>query len=137
MRSKAALLIGRISRNPQWAEQGVSESDRRVGASAVESLWGMNTAAAREAFFRAARDEHHRIAANGIVGMYLLGDECSIPFLFHLSESEKPLACAAAAWAIGHLEDPRFVPRLARLMEDSCPITRKGAFRAMARVRHT
>jgi hypothetical protein len=64
VRSKAALLIGRISRNSQWAEQGVSESDRRVGASAVESLWGMNTAAAREAFFRAARDEHHRIAAN-------------------------------------------------------------------------
>jgi hypothetical protein len=135
VRSKAALLIGRITRNPQWAEQGVSESDPRVGANAVESLWGMNTPAAREAFFRASLSEHHRIAANGIVGLYLMGDECSVPFLFHLSDSEKPLARAAAAWAMGHLEDARFVPRLARLIEGFCPITRKGAFRAMARVR--
>lgn len=135
VRSKAALLIGRIIRNPQWADQSSSESDPRVAANAVESLWGMESAAARDAFFRASLHKHHRMAANGIVGLYMMGDETSIPFLFHLSDSETALARAAAAWAMGHLEDPRFVPRLARLMEDSDPLTRKGAFRSMARVR--
>jgi hypothetical protein len=135
VRSKAALLIGRIIHNPQWADQGASESDPRVSANAVESLWGADSAAAREAFFRAARDKYHRIAANGIVGLYLMGDPCSIPFLFHLSRADKPLARSAAVWAMGHLEDPRFLQRLGRLMEDPDPATRKSAFRAMPRIR--
>jgi hypothetical protein len=135
VRSKAALLIGRIVRNPQWADQSASEQDPRVSANAIESLWGMTTPAAREAFFRAARDKYHRVAVNGIVGLYMMGDPSSIPFLFHLSRSEKPLARASAAWAMGQLEDPRFLPALARMMEDPDPMTRKGAFKGTARVR--
>jgi hypothetical protein len=135
VRSKAALLIGRIIQNPQWAAQPSSETDPRVSANAVESLWGVSTSAAREAFFGAAMNKHHRIAANGIVGLYLMGDECSIPFLFHLSRSENPLGRAAACWAMGHLEDPRFLPALARLIEDPDPVARKAAFKWMARVR--
>jgi hypothetical protein len=69
VRSKAALLIGRINQNPQWAEQTEQETDSRVLANAVESLWGLKTPAAREAFFSAALKEHHRVAANGIVGL--------------------------------------------------------------------
>jgi hypothetical protein len=135
IRSKAALLIGRIVRNPQWANERPMEDDPRVAANAVESLWGLATPAAREVFFRAALDKYHRTAANGIVGLYRMGDPASIPFLFHLSRSEKPLARAAAAWAMGTLGDPRFLPLLARLMDDPDPGQRKGAFRAMSLVR--
>jgi hypothetical protein len=135
VRSKAALLIGRINQNPQWADQGDSEVDWRVSANAVESLWGLATPAAREAFFKAALHENHRIAANGIVGLYRMGDECAIPFLFHLSDSTTPFCRAASVWAMGHLEDPRFVPRLTRLMSDPDEMTRKGAFKAVARIR--
>jgi len=135
VRSKAALLIGRITHNPQWADQGETETDPRVQANAVESLWGLKTPAAREAFFAAATKEHHRIAANGIVGLYRMGDELSIPFLFHLSDAEKPLSRAAAAWAMGFLEDPRFLPRLSRLMSDPDEVTRKGAYKSVAKVR--
>jgi hypothetical protein len=135
IRSKAALLIGRINQNPQWADQGLEEADPRVAGNAVESLWGMSTPAAREAFFKAALSDRHRIAANGIVGLYKMGDESAIPFLFHLSRSATPLSRAAAAWAMGYLEDPRFLPQLTRLMSDADEITRKGAFRAVARIR--
>ena len=128
LRSKAALLVGRINQNPQWADQGASELDWRVSANAVESLWGLSTPSVREAFLKAALHGNHRIASNGIVGLYLMGDECSIPFLFHLSKSESSLCRAAAAWAMGHLEDPRFVPRLTRMMSDRDEMTRKRAF---------
>jgi hypothetical protein len=135
LRSKATLLIGRIIRNPQWADQAASEEDPRVAANAIESLWGVSSEGARTAFFRAALNTHHRIAANGIVGLYLMGDPSSIPFLFHFSRSEKHLARAAAAWAMGHLEDPRFLPTLAKLMEDPDSMTRKGAFKSISRIR--
>jgi len=134
VRSKAVLLIGRIYQNPRLAHHGDAERDPRVAANTIESLWGLASSSAREAFIKAAQDAHHRIAANGVVGLYLMGDECSIPFLFHMSRSEKPLARAAAAWAMGHVEDPRFLPRLAQLREDPDSLTRQGALRAMARV---
>jgi hypothetical protein len=134
VRSKAVLLIGRIYQNPRLTHHGDAERDPRVAANTIESLWGLATPSAREAFIKAAQDAHHRIAANGVVGLYLMGDECSIPFLFHMGRSDKPLARAAAAWAMGHLEDPRFLPRLAQLREDSDSLTRQGALRAMARV---
>jgi hypothetical protein len=135
LRSKAALLIGRINQNPQWATQGGSELDPRVSANSVESLWGLTKPGAREVFLKAARDQHHRISANGIVGLYLRGDESAISLLFHLSASEAPRSRAAATWAMGHLEDPRFAQRLTRMMSDIDEVTRKGAFRAIARIR--
>lgn len=135
IRSKAVLLMGRIYQNPKFVDRGVFEQDPRVAANAVESLWGITDSSVRDAFVNAALDPRHRIAANGIVGLYLMGDECSIPFLFHLSDSEKPLARAAAAWAMGRLEDPRFLPRLARLRDDLDPLIRQGAFRSIARIR--
>jgi hypothetical protein len=134
VRSKAVLLIGRIYQNPRLGHHGDTERDPRVAANTIESLWGLTTPAARETFLKAARDEHHRIAANGIVGLYMTGDECSIPLLFRMSRSEKPLARAAAAWVMGHVEDPRFLPRLAELREDPDSLTRQGSLRAMARV---
>ena len=135
VRSKAILLIGGIYQNPNFSQHYAAEQDPRVAANFIESLWGLATGAARDAFVKAATDPHHRVMANGIVGLYLMGDECSIPFLFNLSSSEKPLARAAAAWAMGRLEDPRFVPRLAQLREDPDPITRQGALRSLGRVR--
>jgi hypothetical protein len=132
VRSKAVLLIGHLYQNPTFAG---AESDSRVSANAVESLWGLATPAARGAFLKAAVDENHRIAANGIIGLYLMGDECGIPFLFHLSKSETALCRAAAAWAMGHLEDPRFLPRLAGLIEDSDSMTRQRALRSNALIR--
>jgi hypothetical protein len=135
VRSKAVLLMGRIQQNSKFADRGALEQDPRVAANAVEALWGLTDSSARDAFVSAALDPHHRVAANGIVGLYLMGDECSIPFLFRLSDSEKPLARAAAAWAMGRLEDPRFVPRLVRLKEDLDPRIRQGALRSIARTR--
>jgi hypothetical protein len=133
VRSKAVLLIGLINQNPNSA--GGRESDSRVSANAVEALWGLSTPGARQVFLKAAQEGHHRIAANGIVGLYRMGEECAIPFLFQLSRSENPLCRAAAAWAMGELEDPRFLPGLALLVEDPDPRTRLRALRAAARVR--
>ncbi len=135
VRSKAALLIGRINRNPQWANQGLLEPDQRVSANAVESLWGVATPAAREAFWNAAHDTRHRIAANGIVGLYQMGDFRSVALLFQLSEMEAALSRAAAAWAMGTLGDPRYQPRLSRLMQDPDPTVKKAAFRSIAHLR--
>ena len=135
VRSKAVLMIGQVYQNPGFRHHDRSERDPRVVANAIEALWGLATPAARETFLRAAVDEHHRVAANGIVGLYLMGEESSIPFLFHLGKSEDPKCRAAAAWAMGQVDDPRFVPKLTRLREDPDPLTSQRALRSMGRIR--
>jgi HEAT repeat protein len=135
VRSKAVLLIGQIYQNPQFVQRADLERDARVSANAVESVWGQDSAAARESLLKAAMNAHHRIAANGMVGLYMIGDERSLPLLFRLSDSEMPLARSAAAWAMGHLGDPRFLPRLARLAEDPDQVTRRRSSKSMARIR--
>jgi len=134
VRSKAALLIGRINRNPQWATLE-DQGDTRVAANAVESLRGMDTPAARDAFRKAARDSRARVAGNGVIGLYLAGDAESFSFLFRLSEMEVPAYRATAAWSMGRTENPRFLTRLAKLVGDAEGTVRTPAFRSLARIR--
>ena len=44
VRSKAACLYGRTSKNPDWVRRRLTDSDARVRANAVESLWGAKSA---------------------------------------------------------------------------------------------
>lgn len=134
IRGKAAAVIAQVHQNPR-PDQGSAETDPRVASNAVEFLWGQGSPAARESFLNAAANPHHRIAATGIVGLYLMGDSSSIPMIFRLGRSECAKTRAAGAWAMGYVEDPRFLPRLVRLQEDSDTITRNGAFRSTERIR--
>jgi len=47
IRSKVALVIGRVSHNGKWAESRLADPDARVRANAVESMWDVDTAEAR------------------------------------------------------------------------------------------
>jgi hypothetical protein len=134
VRSKVALAMGRIIQNPQWAEQAGSGAEPRIAANAIESLWGMTLPAACEVFKRAAQNPHHRIASNGLVGLYLAGDTRSFAGLFRLSEHPEPSSRAAGAWAMGRAEDARFLKTVARLLEDQNSSVRKISFRAMSSI---
>jgi hypothetical protein len=135
VRSKASLMIGQTIQDPEWVHSWQSEEDPRVSANVVESLWGVDSDAAREVFSRAGRHKHHRLNANGIVGLYLMAEASCIPLLFQMSHSDAPAFRAAAAWVMGRLEDPRFLPRLTALKEDVDPVTQRRALRAAASVR--
>jgi hypothetical protein len=58
VRSKAALLVGRSNKNHKWVQERLGESDARVRANAVESLWGADNAGSRAVFWSALGDEH-------------------------------------------------------------------------------
>ena len=146
IRSKAALLIGRISRNPQWAKlagavgdtklgdakPGDTREDQRVVANAIESLWGLDTPAAKDAFHEAVNDARNRVAGNGAIGLYMAGDLEGAEALFRFSRNEQWLFRSTAAWCMGRTADPRFLPQLAKLIKDPAPGVRTTAFRGVA-----
>jgi len=135
IRSKAALLIGRSNRNPEWAGEQMSDADARVRANAVEALWGIDDPACVAFFKEAAHDPHQRVAGNAMVGLYKLHDATSIRMLFEIAARPGVGWQTTAAWAMGETGNPRFHSILTRLMSTGESKLRQNAIRALSRIR--
>jgi len=135
VRSKAATLYGRTSHNAEWVRSRLGETDPRVRANAVESLWGEDSDAARAVLKEASRDRHHRVAANAWIGLDQIGAKDVIPNLKRMAEAEDPMARAAAAFAMGRTGHAEFKPVLEKMLKDSSPHARSQALRALVRIR--
>ena len=133
--SKAALLVGRMNRNLRWVEQRMMDPDARVRANAVESLWGLDSPDAREAFLTATLDSDNRVAGNGAVALYRADDCAAIRVLEEMANRGDQRFRATAAWAMGETSDARFVPALSRMISGAEPPVRQNVFRALARIR--
>lgn len=130
VRSKAALLIGQISRNPQWAKLSDACGDTRVAANAVESVWGLDSSTAKEVFRQAAASAEPRQAVNGAVGLYLAREIEAVSLLFRFARQDAPHFRASAAWGMGRIGDPRFLSSVRALERDPEEVVRKAAARA-------
>ena len=109
VRARLSLSIGKHHRNKVWLEDRMRDPDPRVRANAVEANWQHKDAAAQTLFATALRDTHHRVIANGAVGLYYAGDLRSLRVLGELLDHEDPTCRASGLWAIGHLQDTRFL----------------------------
>jgi len=136
VRSKAALLVGRASRNARWAERQLASPDARVRANAIEALWQGEAESCRPVFRAATRDTNCRVAGNAVVGLYLLGDAESIPLLLELAGHAAPEYRATAAWCMAEIQDPRFLPLAIQLFGESGRV-RQNALRAISRMRRS
>ena len=135
VRSKAATLYGRTSRNAEWVRSRLAEPDPRVRANAVESLWGEDSDAARAVLKEASRDRHHRVAANAWIGLDQIGAKDVIANLKRMAAADDPMARAAAAFAMGRTGHAEFKPVLEHMLRDSSPHARSQALRALIRIR--
>ena len=135
VRSKAVIMVGRVNRNPVWAQKRMGDGDERVRGNAVESLWGADTPLTRQLLEQGARDPNNRVAGNALFGLYRLGETASIPSILEMAQHAAPRSRATAAWVMGETEDPRFMTALTKLLRDSAPTVRGRALRSMKRVR--
>jgi HEAT repeat protein len=135
LRSKAVLLFCQVSKNLQWVERTLADEDPNVRASAIEGLWGSDTPGVRAILREAARDVDHHVAANALVGMYLLDGREAAPQLEQMAKHPAPLSRAAAASAMGRTADDSFIPLLNSLVKDYNAQVRSAAFRALVAIR--
>jgi hypothetical protein len=135
VRSKAASLYGRTSQNADWVRKRLSETDARVRANAVESLWGTDSTSARAVLKEASRDHHHRVAANALVGLHRIGTYDVTASLQKMAQGEDPMGRAAAAFAMGQILNADFKPVLESLLKDASPQVRSQALRSLIRMK--
>ncbi len=135
LRSKAVKMIGRGSLSAKWVMGRLSESDPRVRANAVESLWGVDTPEARTLLSFAVNDSNSRVVGNALLGLYYLGDSSVLADVVKLVGAESPLLRASAAWVMGEAGDPRFTEALRRMISDPDAAVRKRAFAALGQIK--
>jgi hypothetical protein len=135
IRSKAAVIIGRVLRNVTGIEKLLKDPDPRVQANAVEATWGLPADEFRPLLETAAQSANNRVAANALVGLYRLGDQSSIPRLFAMAEHASELFRASARWAMGETGDPRFLPWLTAAFRNDLGKGGGVVLRSLSRIR--
>jgi hypothetical protein len=134
VRQKAAMIMCQAGSNPLLVERQLHSEDARVRANAVESLWHVNTTAARVSLERAAQDSHHRVATNALVGLFLKGVPGAIERLIGQTHHSSPDFRMAAAWGLGRTGRPEAWPALDALRHDPVAQVRENALQALEKV---
>ena len=137
IRSKAALLYARASRNPDWVRKMLAEPDARVRANAVEGLWEAKSPLAAALFREAALDPDHRVAANALIGLHYCSEPEAVmaDVLESMVHNNNPLARKAAAFAVGRIMGANRTAILEGLLRDGDPAVRGEALRSLIRIR--
>jgi HEAT repeat protein len=137
LRSKAALLHARATRDPRVIESLLDEPSPRVRANSIEALWGIHSAYARDVLQRAARDPHNRVAGNAVLGLLRLRDASAGERIREFAASEDARLRATAAWVMGASAMQGFREELVRMIRDPDMRVRHSVFQAIARLRPT
>jgi HEAT repeat protein len=135
LRSKAVKIVGRGSKSPRWVRQRMGETDPRVRANAIETLWGVDTVDARTMLQLACADGNNRVVANALLGLYYLGDPLVLGELVEMSTDESPLFRSSAAWVMGETGDVRFQDGLRRMLTDPDSGCRKRALTSLNKIK--
>ena len=135
VRSKAALLIGRATKNAAWIGRRLMDRDLRVQANAVEALWELDASESRPLLLTASKSKNNRVAGNAAVGLYRLGDTKVIRPLLEMARHKELLFRLSALWAIGETQDPRFLPFLTEQFKTADGKLRLAVTKALAQIR--
>ena len=136
IRSKAALMFGKIISGRGIMERLVRDEDARVRANLVEGLWNCPASVdCRPLFRHALEDPNHRVVANALVGLHRLGENREVvAHLIKMARHPEALFRAAVAWVMGQTGDKRYTGVLRQLVRDPDPLVRRNALRSLGRI---
>src|SRR5581483_3626052 len=135
IRSKAAVMIGKLSRQYEWIEQTRHEKDDRVRANALEALWEPGIPPRlRKLLWNSVNDPSNRVAGNALLGLYRQGDAGCIPLIGAMTKHADERFRATAAWVIGETGDERFRDYVMPLLTSTSLLVRQNAEDALAKL---
>lgn len=135
IRSKAATLLGKMSRDYDWLEHTRNDTDDRVRANALEALWEPGIPERlRVRLWEGVQDSSNRVVGNALMGLYRQGESGCIPLIISMTQHREEKFRATAAWVIGETGDDRFREYLFPLLEESTPLVRRNVLHAMQKL---
>ncbi len=135
IRSKTALILGKLSDNLHFFHNALKDPDPRVRANAVEGLWGLDNPSARDIYLEALGDENNRVRANAAKGLYEMGDPRGLQVLKEMIEDHDEMMRASSAWVLGEVGDTSVIGKLESMAaEDPAETARRNAIRAIEKI---
>ncbi|HID56476.1 TPA: VWA domain-containing protein [Candidatus Poribacteria bacterium] len=135
IRSKTALILGKLSDNLHFFHNALKDPDPRVRANAVEGLWGLDNPKAKDIYLEALRDENNRVRANAAKGLYEMGDPRGLQTLKEMIEDNDGMMRASSAWVLGEVGDTSMMGKLESMaVGDPAEIARRNAIRAIEKI---
>jgi HEAT repeat protein len=135
VRSRAALMMGRIVPTRNLIHRLMRDEDSRVRANFIEGLWS-SAKDHCDLFRRALRDSHQRVAGNALIGLHRAGQSRDV--ILHVAQmarrTEAPYR-ATAAWVMGQTGEERYATVLRYLMNDPEPSVRRNALISLRRIK--
>ena len=135
MAAKATLFVGRRLQNADWVARQLKRDDARVRANAVESIWGLRSPRAKALLEQCLTDSASRVKGTSLLGLHLIGESGVVPQVSLLASHSDYGARSTAAWTMGRIGDPCFVPSLTDLIQDENPQVRGAALRSLIEIR--
>jgi HEAT repeat protein len=117
-RAKLVRAAGLYWRYATFLNKILQDTDARVRANLIESLWNIDSRSARDIFRAAMWDTHHRVRTNALLGLYFMGESSAAHTLIEQARNSCPEQHMAAAWAMGQTTNERFRPILEILSTD-------------------
>ncbi len=126
VRSKLTLIVGRLTRDPQWLRQQMEDEDPRVRANAIEGLWNVRAGGLEELLRSALQDPNHRVAANAALALHKIGNVSAVASLYSMLRHPDEMFRVAALWAVGQTRDPRFLDAVEKLAAGASSATKEN-----------
>jgi HEAT repeat protein len=133
--SKSVLVLGRQSRSLSWLNSVMAETDDRIRANLIESLWKRKEPEVEKVLRNALADPHPRVAANAVHGLFLLGVEAWMEGLERLVGSKEAAFRISGIWMLKASAVPDAPARIKLLIRDADAGVRHAAFEALIHIR--
>lgn len=132
---RAVVLMGRRIQNSSWSQRYLMASDGGLRASAVESMWGRKTPAARTALWGCVNDASHQVVGNAVFGLHLLGEGGVDEIVTGMLDDARPPFRSTAAQVMGKIAKEEYADVLVKATTDTDPNVRLEAKRALVNIR--
>src|SRR5580658_9381958 len=115
--SKSILVLSRQPRSVTWLNRVMRETDDRVRANLIESIWTRKDAEVERVLRSAVNDRYPRVAANAVYGLYLLGIDAWVEGLDRLVGSGEAAFRRSGIWVLKSSGVPGAPARLRLLIQ--------------------
>jgi hypothetical protein len=133
--SKCVLVLGRRSSSMVWLNSVMAETDERIRANLIESLWKRKEPEVEELLRNALNDPHPRVMANAVYGLYILGIDTWAEGLQQLVDSENAAFRISGIWVLKACGVPQAAERIKMFIRDANAGVRRAAFDALIHIR--
>jgi HEAT repeat protein len=133
--AKCVLVLGRQSRSLMWLRNVVGETNERIRAKVIESLWLRKEPEVELVLQSALRDNNNRVAANAVYGLFLLGNDAWREGLDGLIGNRNAAFRLSGIWVVKSIAAPDAPSKLQLLIRDANTDVRRAAFGALKYLR--